>query len=193
MAAVLVVAATSDGDGRLRVASLTPAVLGLLAVLTAGALAEEAFFRGAGVLRNRRRQWVWVLVTSVAFSISHARNPGFGWMAFTRTAVAGATYALVAILANRLWAAWGLHAGWNGGLALLGVPVSGMTARGATDLGSSAVVPATRYGPEATPACLALWCVVFVVLLAVLVFRGRQKTSDDIATGPREGIRAIAT
>lgn len=171
MAAALVIAAAHGNDGRVRLAAITPGLLGLMAMLTAAALLEESFFRGAGVLRHRDWQWAWVIGSSVAFSLSHAPNPGFGWMAFTRTTIAGATYALVAIIAGRVWAAWGIHTGWNVGLALLGVPVSGRTSGTGTALGASTVLPETTYGPEATPACLALWCIAFVVMLAVLVYR----------------------
>ena len=100
-------------------------------------------------------------------------NPGFGWIALTRTTVSGMTYALVALLVGRLWAAWGLHVGWNVGLLVLGVPVSGMTSGTGADLGRSVVLPDTTYGPEATPAALALWCLAFTVAFGLLVSRWR--------------------
>lgn len=123
---------------------------------------------GLRVERESARQLAGGLAAGLAMAATHT---GFGWTAFARTIISGAAYALVALLVGRLWAAWGLHVGWNLGLFLLGVPVSGTTSGTATRLGRSAVLGDTAYGPEATPAALALWCLAFAVALGLLVHR----------------------
>lgn len=100
---------------------------------TAGALAlpalsEELIFRGvplvllAGVLGR----WPAVVLTSVAFGLSHWNNPDVTLLGLVNISLAGVLLGTVFFGRGGIWAAWGAHLGWNLSLAALGAPVSGL-------------------------------------------------------------------
>ena len=103
------------------------------ALLTGGALAlpalsEELIFRGvplillAGVLGR----WPAVVLTAVAFGLSHWSNPDITTLGMVNIAVAGVLLGTAFFAPGGLWTAWGAHLGWNLALAALGAPVSGL-------------------------------------------------------------------
>ena len=103
------------------------------ALWTAGALAlpalsEEIIFRGlplvllAGVLGR----WPAVVLTSVAFGLSHWGNPEVTLLGLANISLAGVLLGTVFFGPGGIWAAWGAHLGWNLSLAALGAPVSGL-------------------------------------------------------------------
>ena len=103
------------------------------ALLTGGALAlpalsEELIFRGvplillAGVLGR----WPAVVLTAIAFGLSHWSNPDITALGMVNIALAGVLLGTVFFAPGGLWTAWGAHFGWNLALAALGAPVSGL-------------------------------------------------------------------
>jgi len=100
-----------------------PLALGLLAA----ALFEELLFRGFPLrqLADAVGPWPATLLLGCAFGIAHAWNDNVGAFAIVNIALAGVWLSL-AFFSTGMWLAWGLHFGWNFGLALLHVPVSGI-------------------------------------------------------------------
>lgn len=114
-----------------------PLALGLLAA----ALFEELVFRGFPLRRlaDALGPWPATLLLGCAFGIAHAWNDHVGAFALVNIALAG-VWLSVAFFSAGMWLAWGVHFGWNFGLALLHAPVSGI------DLGLPDVL--YRWGPH---------------------------------------------
>jgi membrane protease YdiL (CAAX protease family) len=131
-AALAVVLTIVPGGARLRFAphwaaylnAAAPLALGLLAA----ALAEELAFRGFPLRRlaNALGAWPATLFLAIAFGVSHLMNPNAGPFGILNIALAGVWLSLAFFSPGGIALGWGLHFGWNLGLALLGSPVSGM-------------------------------------------------------------------
>ena len=66
------------------------------------------------------------LLMSVAFGVLHAWNPHADWLSTVNIGLAGFQLAVAFFSAGGMALAWGVHFGWNAGLALLfDAPVSG--------------------------------------------------------------------
>jgi uncharacterized protein len=128
------------------------------ALLTGGALAlpalsEELIFRGvplillAGVLGRGPA----VIVTALAFGLSHLGNPDITWLGVLNISLAGVLLGTAFFAPGGLWTAWGAHFGWNLALAGLGAPVSGLPLTVpylAYNPGGPAWVSGGAFGPE---------------------------------------------
>jgi hypothetical protein len=99
-----------------------------LVVLAPAALAEEVVFRGLPlvVLAAAIDRRVAIVVTSVLFGLAHLTNPNVSALAVTNIALAGVFLAVAFYAPGGMWTAWGAHLGWNGMLAALDAPVSGL-------------------------------------------------------------------
>ncbi len=104
------------------------AALPVAALLTIAALAEELLFRGfplarlAAVVGRVRAS----LALAVAFALMHLYNPDASAAGLLNVALAGLVLSAAFFGPGGIAAAWGLHLGWNGGLALgADAPVSG--------------------------------------------------------------------
>lgn len=88
---------------------------------------EELFTRGLLYpLLHRYIGFVWsVLLSSLVFSLLHLENNAFGILPAIDIFFAGVLLALLREYTGTLWLAWGVHFGWNFGLAAAGLPVSG--------------------------------------------------------------------
>ncbi len=99
------------------------------AMLAPAALTEELMFRGYP-LTLLQRAWgtpVAVVVTSVAFGLMHAINPGVSTQALVMVACAGVFLAIVRLAFASLWAAWLAHFAYNFvQLAVFHTAVSGL-------------------------------------------------------------------
>jgi len=97
-------------------------------VLAPSAVAEELMFRGlplllvAGLMGRSGA----IVLMSVLFGTAHLGNPGVTAAAVGNVALAGILLSLAFYSPGGLWAAVGAHLGWNGALAVLGAPVSGL-------------------------------------------------------------------
>jgi membrane protease YdiL (CAAX protease family) len=102
--------------------------LKVLIVLLPAALYEELLFRG--YLLSTLKQWLGVpaavTLTSLAFGLLHAPNPGASPIRLLVVTLAGVYLAVIAL--RSLWAAWLAHFAWNFVQAgVLHVPVSGLS------------------------------------------------------------------
>lgn len=111
-----------------------------LVVLAPAALAEEVVFRGVPLvlLAAAFGRPAAVIVTSALFGVAHLGNPGISALAVVNIALAGAFLAMAFYLPGGIWTAWGAHLGWNGLLAALDAPVSGLPF----------VIPLLDYDPD---------------------------------------------
>jgi membrane protease YdiL (CAAX protease family) len=131
-AALAVTLAIVPGGARLRFAHhwsaylsvAGPVALGLLAA----ALAEELAFRGFPLRRLARALGPWRATGLLAllFGMVHLMNPNASVFGLVNVALAGVWLSVAFFSPGGIVLGWGLHFGWNVGLALLGAPVSGM-------------------------------------------------------------------
>lgn len=103
-------------------------VLGTAALLAPAALAEEVMFRGVPlvVLAKLIGRPAAIVGLAVLFSLAHLDNPDVSARAIGNIALAGILLSLAFYAPGGMWAAFGVHLGWNATLAALGAPVSGL-------------------------------------------------------------------
>jgi membrane protease YdiL (CAAX protease family) len=113
--------AGSVGD-YLRSAGLT------FAVLAPAALSEEVVFRGVPLVALACVMGRGGAITAVAipFALAHLLNPNLTALGIGNIALAGIFLGVVFYAPGGIWAATGAHLGWNGMLACLDTPVSGL-------------------------------------------------------------------
>lgn len=104
------------------------AVGGLALILVPAAFSEELIFRGVGYLALSRvfGRVGPAIVLSLLFGAAHLGNPHVTPLAVTNVAIAGVFLSAALWLPGGIWAATGVHLGWNLTLAALGAPVSGL-------------------------------------------------------------------
>jgi hypothetical protein len=98
-------------------------------VLAVAALSEELVFRGYPfqVFLKSLGPWGAMLLISLIFGLLHAPNPGATLLSILNTILAGIFLCRAYLKTRSLWLPYGIHVGWNAGLALvLGYPVSGI-------------------------------------------------------------------
>jgi len=106
--------------------------LGTFAVTTAlllpAAFVEELIFRGVPqvVLGEAFGRGTAIVLLSAVFAIAHGLNPGITPLAVGNIALAGVLLGVSFYLPGGIWAATGVHLGWNATLAALAAPVSGL-------------------------------------------------------------------
>ena len=102
-----------------------------LVVLAPAALAEEALFRGVPMIALARTfgRGTAIVLVAVAFALVHLANPNVTALAIGNIALAGVFLGLAFYAPGGIWTAWGAHLGWNGMLAALDAPVSGVPFR----------------------------------------------------------------
>ena len=103
-----------------------PLVIGLVCA----ALAEELLFRGYPLRRLAEAVGPApaVAVLAVLFGLAHAANPSATVFSTVNVALAAVWLSFAFFSTGAMALAWGLHLGWNAGLALLfDAPVSGLT------------------------------------------------------------------
>jgi len=125
---------TGDWSAWPRVA--VPLALGLVLA----ALGEELMFRGYPLRRlaDAIGALPAMLILALLFGIAHARNPNATIFSTLNVALAAVWLSFAFFSAGGMALAWGLHFGWNAGLAILfDAPVSGYTFQ----------VPAVEYTP----------------------------------------------
>ncbi len=126
------------GDWQRWVALAPPLAAGLLVA----ALFEELTFRGYPMRRLAEAvgPWAAVLLLSVPFGLAHLKNPSATVFSTVNVILAGVWLSFAFFSHGGMGYAWGLHFGWNAGLALLfDAPVSGYRFQ----------VPAVEYAPGA--------------------------------------------
>lgn len=134
MAGAAVVLAVLVGDAQVEltgepVLGYVEAVLALGGVLAIAALGEELLFRGYPLARLA----VGVgrvpasLALALLFALAHLWNPEVSALGLVNIGLAALVLSAAFFTPGGLPAAWGVHLGWNGGLALgADAPVSGL-------------------------------------------------------------------
>ncbi len=132
MAAVAVGLAVVADRAQVRVThdwSRWPAVAVPLGVgFLLAALSEELLFRGFPLRRLADAIGPWAAMTALAvgFGLAHLKNPNATAFSTINVALAGVWLSFAFFSRGGMGLAWGLHAGWNAGLALVfDAPVSG--------------------------------------------------------------------
>lgn len=97
-------------------------------VLAPVALGEELMFRGLPLVLCARAfgRPAAIVLLSVLFALAHITNPDVSMRALGNIALAGILLSLAFYSPAGIWTAFGTHLGWNGTLAALGAPVSGL-------------------------------------------------------------------
>jgi uncharacterized protein len=137
-------------------------------VLAPAALAEEALFRGVPLLAlaSAFGRGTAVVLVAVVFALAHLANPNVTPLAVGNIALAGIFLGLAFYAPGGIWTAWGAHLGWNGVLAALDAPVSGVPFSIPLidyDPGAPAWLTGGAFGPEGGLAStLALTIAVLV-------------------------------
>jgi membrane protease YdiL (CAAX protease family) len=141
---------------------------------------EELLFRGIlfRYIEQAAGSWIALALTSALFGLAHIFNPGATWFSsFAITVEAGILLGAVYMLTRRLWAAMGLHAGWNFTQGwIFGLPVSG--GHGGIGLNNgrllgSDLLTGGAFGLEASVPAVVVATAAGVAILVVAVRRGR--------------------
>ena len=105
-------------------AAAAPLALGLLGA----ALWEELVFRGFPLRRlaDALGAWPAMVILAAAFGLLHMPNDNASPFGILNVTLAGIWLSIAFFAPGGIALGWGLHFGWNLGLALLGAPVSGM-------------------------------------------------------------------
>ena len=156
MLALTLVGAFAFGDARIEwaaSAATVPAIVLTVGVLAMGALNEELVFRGYPfqVLMKGIGPWGAMLLISSIFGFLHFNNPGATLLSTFNTILAGVLLCLSYLKTRSLWLPYGIHIGWNAGLAvLLGYPVSGLDTASIleTHVSGPEALLGGSYGPE---------------------------------------------
>lgn len=133
---------------------------------------------------------VWaVLISSALFSLSHFRNPGFGWIPFLGLFVGGFDLAYGYLRTRRLWLPVGLHVGWNFFEGVVyGFPLSGLSDAPQLIIQSvqgPAIWTGGSFGPEAGLLMLpAVGLNIGLIYLYARGFQTKESTRDMVSNGP---------
>jgi membrane protease YdiL (CAAX protease family) len=133
--------------------SAIPSIGLTLAVLALGALNEELVFRGYPFQTFLKGIGPWgaMLLISSIFGLLHLGNEGATAVSTLNTILAGVLLCLAYLKTRSLWLPYGIHIGWNAGLAVvLGYPVSGIDTVSIlkTTVSGPEILLGGGYGPE---------------------------------------------
>lgn len=97
-------------------------------VLAPAALSEEMVFRGVPLVAMAYAigRGGAIVAIAVPFALIHLLNPNVSALGVGNIALAGIFLGLLFYAPGGIWTAWGAHLGWNGLLACLDTPVSGL-------------------------------------------------------------------
>lgn len=116
-----------------------------LVIFTAGAVSEEALFRGylLQTLSRSQAAIAGVLLTSFLFATAHNNNPNATYVSWLNTFIAGIWFCAAYFKTRDLWFAFGIHLAWNWVQgSILGISVSGLS-----ELTSAPLFRAADLGP----------------------------------------------
>lgn len=145
----------------------------VLGGIVVAALGEELLFRGfpLAVLAQAFGRVTAAGVLSVLFTLAHLGNPSVTALGLANILLASLVLSAAFFTPGALPAAWGLHAAWNGGLALADAPVSGIR----FDAPAIDYAPGSRdwltggsFGPEGGAAATVVLAGALVWLVARL-------------------------
>jgi membrane protease YdiL (CAAX protease family) len=146
------------------------AALPLGAGLVVAALAEELLFRGFPLARLAEplTRVGASLLLAIVFAAAHLANPDVSTLGLVNLVLASLMLSAAFFAPGGLPLAWGVHWGWNGGLALgADAPVSGLTFDLPAlefDTGRVPVVTGGAFGPEGGLAATAALAIALIWL-----------------------------
>ena len=136
-----------------------------------------------------------ILLSSIAFALMHASNPGISAWGLLGILIAGVMLAVAFVASGSLWFATGIHLGWNAATSLvLGLPVSGLVLPSvarwqAADSDVARRLMGGDFGPEEGLLFhLGLTATMVVALLVAPALRAREEPSAPATPStPRPG------
>jgi membrane protease YdiL (CAAX protease family) len=146
-------------------------VLGTVAVLAPAALAEEVLFRGVPLVlvASAFGRGPALAALAALFGLAHLNNPNVTTLGVVNIMAAGVFLGLAFYAPGGIWTAFGAHLGWNGALAALDAPVSGLPFQIPMidyEPGGPAWLTGGAFGPEG-----GLTATVAIALASVLAAR----------------------
>ena len=150
----------------------------VLLVLAPAALGEEVLFRGVPLLLLAAAfgRGTAIVLVALAFALVHLGNPNVTSLGIGNIALAGVFLGLAFYAPGGIWTAWGAHLGWNGMLAALDAPVSGVPFRIPFidyDPGAPEWLTGGSFGPEGG---LASTLALTIAVLAARRWAGKDRT-----------------
>lgn len=156
----------------------------LLLLLALAAFSEELLMRGYAFqsLVQPMHLLGALVLTSGAFAALHANNRGANEYTIANTFLAGCVIGMVVAVRRNLWAAVGVHLGWNLSTILFGLNVSGL---------NIPVVPFTvvwrldpvwtggAYGPEGGLLCTVTLSAILLLLVMLYYQRHEDKVNSE--------------
>ncbi len=164
----------------------------VLLCLAAGAIGEEALFRGypLQILVPAIGPWATVIPVGLLFGLMHSANPNATRLGLANTVAFGILFGYAYLRSRDLWLPIGLHFGWNLTLPLFGVNLSGITIfkeitgyEMAWRAGS--VWSGGAYGPEASVLTSLVFVPLSVYLWKAPIRRQTSPLTDPAAGGAR--------
>lgn len=152
---------------------------------------EEIILRGMvyPLLRRSIGVTLAVIISSLIFSSFHLLNNAISPIPVLDIFLAGVFLALMRELTGNIWLAWGAHFGWNFGLVMAGLPVSGYLARLHPQTwhvvtGGPVWVTGGLFGPEGGIGGLMANALLVVILVLLVVAKSkRDKLREEIPEG----------
>jgi uncharacterized protein len=155
-----------------------------LVIFVAGAVSEEALFRGYLLQTMSRAKLLWfgAILTSILFATAHNNNPSATILSWSNTFLAGIWFAVAYWKTRNLWFPFGIHLAWNwiqG--SFLGISVSGLNEIAtapvlrAVDAGP-AWLTGGAYGVEGGIACT----IALIVSTALIYFLPFLKPTEEL-------------
>src|SRR5438093_13307672 len=94
-------------------------LLATFGLILIAAVSEELVFRGfpLQILVEGMGQWPAVITMSLIFGAMHLNNPNASLLGWVNTVLAGVLLSIAYIRARSLWLPYGIHVGWNIGIA----------------------------------------------------------------------------
>ncbi|MFN8214599.1 MAG: type II CAAX endopeptidase family protein [Candidatus Nanopelagicales bacterium] len=194
-AVVLVTLAGIAIGGGVSVGASTSLVGGLLAALGLSVFAgvvEELLARGSlfRITEQHIGSLLALVITALVFGLQHVDNPGATLASTLSVAIGGGLMLCgVYMFTRTLWATIAVHAAWNFGQSVLGIPVSGNIQTGVVQvrLEGPEWLTGGAFGIEPSVIALLLWTAVFAVVVVLAVRAGRWQSWRAARTAVAEG------
>lgn len=161
-----------------------PGLIAGIAMGLGAAFGEEALFRGTiyRLLEARLGSLTAILLTGATFGVTHAGNPGAGWVGgLAITVSAGLLLTASYTLTGRLWLPVGIHFAWNAVQAgVFGITVSGTdTGRGLfhSELIGPAWLSGGPMGIEGSVPLIAFGLLAGAIMVVLCFRSGRWRPS----------------
>ena len=173
-------------------ASLLGGLMAAIGLSLFAGVVEELLARGAlfRISEQHVGSLLALVITALIFGLQHADNPSATLASTLSVAIGGGLMLCAVHLPTRtLWATIAVHAAWNFGQSVLGIPVSGNIQTGVVQvrLDGPEWLTGGPFGIEPSVIALLLWTAVFAVALVLAVRAGRWQSWRAARTAVAEG------